>query len=101
MRRALVMAGAGVAFATALMVGLTTGASAAPLGQIGVISAAPATEAGSELLVQANYRGRGHGYGHSYRSRGSSFGFYIGAPAYYSRSHCWWSHRHHRRVCSY
>jgi hypothetical protein len=99
MRRALVMAGAGVALATALMVSLTTGATAAPLG--------PATqttvgEAANDLLMQANYRGRGHhGYGYGYRSRGPSFGFYLGAPAYYSYSRCWWSHRYHRRVCTY
>jgi hypothetical protein len=96
MKRALVMVGAGVALASALMVTLTTGAAAAPLGPV---NQAATVETGNDLLVKARYYGRGHGYG--YR-RGPAFGFYLGAPAYYAYSRsCWWSHRLHRRVCSY
>ena len=90
MKRALVMVGAGVALATALMVSLTTGvAAAAPLGPVNQANAA--ADVGSDLVSKANYRG-GH---HSGYRRGPSFGFYLGAPAYYSYSYsrCWWSHR--------
>ena len=99
MKRALVIVGAGVALATALMVSLTTGAAAAPLGPVTPLADA---EAGNSL-VKVYYRGRGHGHGgyYGYRSRGPSFGFYLGAPVYYSYSRCWWSHRWHRRVCTY
>jgi hypothetical protein len=97
MTRTLVMAGAGVALASVLMVSLTAGATAAPLGPV---SQAITSETGNEQLVLANYRGRGH-HGYGYRGRGPSFGFYLGAPAYYTYSRCWWSHRHHRRVCTY
>ena len=95
MKRALIMVGAGVALATAVMVTLTTGATAAPLG---AVTQTQATEPGANLVVQINGR-RGWG-GHRH---GGSFGFYIGAPRYYSYgySNCWWSHRYHRRVCSY
>ena len=93
MRRALVMAGAGVALATALMVTLTTGATAAPLGPVNQANTA---ESGDGLLTQVHFRG--HGFRHN---RGASFGFFLGAPLYYSYSNCWWSHRWHRRVCSY
>ena len=97
MKRALVLVGAGVALVTALMVTLTTGAAAAPLGPVTPSIVAP----GDNGLVNVYYRGRGHGRFYGYRSRGPSFGFYLGAPAYYSYSRCWWSHRWHRRVCSY
>jgi hypothetical protein len=93
MKRALVMVGAGVALATAMMVTLTTGAAAAPLGPV---NQAAAVESDGDLLVKARYYGRGYGY-----RRGPAFGFYLGAPAYYSYSRCWWSHRWHRRVCTY
>jgi hypothetical protein len=94
MKRALVMVGAGVALATALMVSLTSGATAAPLSPVHQPSTA---DDGSDLISKVNYRG-GHGY-----RRGPSFGFYLGAPAYYSYSYsrCWWSHRYHRRVCTW
>jgi hypothetical protein len=82
MKRALVMVGT-----------LTTGAAAAPLGPV---NQAATVETGNDLLVNVGY---GRGWGH--RHRGASFGFYLGAPAYYSYSRCWWSHRWHRRVCTY
>jgi hypothetical protein len=94
MRRALVMAGAGVALATALMVTLTTGAAAAPLGPV---NQASVIETGNDLLVNTRYGHRGYGY-----RRGPGFAFYLGAPAYYGYTRsCWWSHRYHRRVCAY
>jgi hypothetical protein len=91
MRRVLVMTCA----AAALAVGMVTGATAAPLG---AVNQADTVGAGSDLL-KVYYRGGGRVYG--YRSRGPSFGFYLGAPAYYAYRNCWWSHRWHRRVCTY
>jgi hypothetical protein len=64
---------------------------------LGAVNQADAAQAGNGLLEQAGYRGRYYGY----RSRGPSFGFYLGAPAYYAYRNCWWSHRWHRRVCTY
>jgi hypothetical protein len=80
-----------LAAATALTMGLATPqANAAPLTGAAI---ATTLDTAATDAVPVNYR-RGHrGYG------GSSFGFYLGAPSYGPR--CWWSHRHHRRVCSY
>jgi hypothetical protein len=93
MRRAFAVA----AISAALTIGtLTASASAAPLGPVNQASTA---ESDSDLLVQARYGHRG--YGHRGYGRGG-FSFYLGAPAYYGYTRsCWWSHRHHRRVCSY
>jgi hypothetical protein len=89
MRRAFAIA----AVSVALTIGaLTTGATAAPLGPINQASTA---ETSSDLLVKT-------GYGHRGGYRRGGFALYLGAPAYYGYTrNCWWSHRHHRRVCSY
>jgi hypothetical protein len=89
MRRALAIA----AICASLVIGaLTTSATAAPLGPVNQ----PSTTETSDLVVKAGYGHRGWGH------RRGGFALYLGAPAYYGYTrNCWWSHRYHRRVCSY
>ena len=60
-------------------------ADAAPVQAGGLSGIAAATD----LTTPVHYRGRGY-----YRP---GFALYLGGPG----PRCWWSHRWHRRVCSY
>jgi hypothetical protein len=90
MRHALKVA----ALSAALIVGaITTTATAAP---VGMVNPTPTIESGNDLVVKAGYGHRGWGH------RRGGFAVYLGAPVYYGYTRsCWWSHRHHRRVCAY
>jgi hypothetical protein len=86
MTRVLALAGIGAALAFGA---LTSTASAAPIGPANPTQViAP----DSNLLTNVNFRGRHYGY-----RRGSSFGFFLGAPV----ANCYWSRYQHRRVCYY
>jgi hypothetical protein len=67
----------------------TLAANRAEAASIQVAPLAVATDT-SGTATPVHYRGRAYGPG---------FGIYLGAPSYGPR--CWWSHRYHRRVCSY
>jgi hypothetical protein len=88
MTRTLALVGIGAALAMSL---LTSTASAAPIGPANPVQAVDATETG-DLLSNVRYRGHHYGY-----RRGSSFGFFLGAPV----ANCYWSRYQRRRVCYY
>jgi hypothetical protein len=91
MKRTLMLGGLAVAALTASL--LTSSANAAP---VGIAPLAAASDTAANTVTPVTYRHRGYGYSYGYRP---GFALYLGAPSYGPR--CWWSHRHHRRVCSY
>jgi hypothetical protein len=85
MKRSLLL---GCLAAAAVTVGLSANRAEAASFQVAPLAAV--TESSSDATL-VNWRGRQH--------HRSGFSFYLGAPSYGPR--CWWSHRYHRRVCSY
>lgn len=73
--------------AATIMIGLSSNRAGAAPVQAGAL--ASVTTAAPSDVTPANWRGRGY-----YRP---GFALYLGGPG----PRCWWSHRWHRRVCSY
>jgi len=89
-------------------------ALAQPITSSGFLAQSPGTAGNPTVLVRGG-GGGGHGFsggfggGHAF---GGGHGFHGGhfhgghfyggylTPYYYDDSECWWSSRHHRRVCS-
>jgi hypothetical protein len=88
MKRTLMLGGLAAAALTASL--FTSSANAAP---VTVAPLAAVTDVSANAVTPANYRHRGHGH-YGYRP---GFALYLGGPG----PRCWWSHRWHRRVCSY
>jgi hypothetical protein len=85
MKRSLLL---GCLAAAAFTASLTADRAEAASIQVAPLAAVADT---SSDATPVNWRGRYH--------HRPGFALYLGAPSYGPR--CWWSHRYHRRVCSY
>ncbi len=85
MKRSLLLGCLAAAAFTASLTGNRAEAASIQVAPLAAVTD-PAADA-----TPVTWRGR-----HHYRP---GFAFYLGAPSYGPR--CWWSHRYHRRVCSY